>query len=131
MEPRDNYPLSTEQNAAIPLEIAKPSLVYLNTAKTAGQLLTFAADDNNILAINAGALAFISTNPTITGFSDLNLAGFNEGLYVLTEGYTHILALPRVCYLFSAVTDPTKRIVIQEIVRWAALGGQQISREFA
>lgn len=127
MEPKNNYALSTEQNDAIPLDVAKPSRVYLNTANTTGVTLTLTEDDNNIFSVNSEALTFISVNSAITDYADLNLAGFNEGVYVVTEGYTHILALPKTIYVFSALTDPAKRVVLQEIVRWAAIGGQAIS----
>jgi len=126
-EPIDNYPLSTEQNDTIPLDVAKPSRAYLTTAKTIETVITLTNDDNNIFSVNSDTLSFISINPDITSYADLNLNGFNTGVYVVTEGYTHVLALPKTIYLFSSTTDAAKRITLQEIVRWAAAGGQAIS----
>lgn len=127
MEPVNNYPLGTEQNDVIPLSVAKPQRAYISSAKVTGTTLTLTEDENNICSILSEDLTFISVNPSITELADLNTNGFNAGVYVLTEGYTHMLALPKTVYIFSATTDPDKLVVFQEIIRWAAIGGQSIS----
>lgn len=128
-ESANNYPLSTEQNDSIPLDIAKPSRVYLLGSDVTGVTLTLTQDDNNIFAVSADVLTFISINPEIDNYVDLNLSGVNEGVYVITPQYTHMLALPKTVKVFSVETNALKRIIMQEIVRWAALGGQSVSYE--
>lgn len=124
-----NYPLSTELNDSIPLEVAKPARVYILPRNTTGVALTLSEDDNNIFSISSDFLCFVSTNAAIDNYSDVNLSGVNNGLYVITPGYTHVLALPKNCWIFSNQTDAAAYIYAQEIVRWAALGGQAVAFE--
>lgn len=126
-EPKNNYPLSTEQNDTIPLEVAKPEALYWLTASTTAAPLTFKEDDNNIFCITSDVLAFISTNPAITAVGDLVTGAVNEGVYLITPQFSYTLALPKEVVIFCVATDATKNIYLQEIVRWAAAGGQAIS----
>lgn len=125
----NNYPLSTEQNDFIPLDVAKPSRLHMSTANTTGLAIEFASNDNNIVSITSDTLSFISVNPAVEDFADIVSGGFTEGVYAITEGYTHVLALPKNVTLFSSTTDAAKRVILQEVIRWAALGGQSVSYE--
>lgn len=127
IEPIDNYPLSTEKATAIPFEIAKPGALFWLNASLTPTTLTFKAEDNNIFTVTAEVLTFISTNPAINSVADLATGVANEGVYVVTPDYAHVLALPKTVKVFSIVTAGNKNIYLQELVRWAALGGQAIT----
>lgn len=129
VEPVNNYPLSTEQNDSIPLDIAKPSILRIYPKHTTGVTITLSEEENNVVSISCDTLCFISTNAAINDYADLSLAGANSGVYAITPNFTHVLALPETVYLFSPDIAGTEYIYIQEIIRWAAMGGQAISYE--
>lgn len=124
-----NYPLSTELNDSIPLEVAKPERLHIFARNTTGTPLTFLADDNNLVCVSSDFLCFISTNSGLNDYSELSHNGVNTGVFAIQPGYSHMLALPKNCWLFSDTANPAQFVYLQEITRWAALGGQQVGFE--
>lgn len=59
----------------------------------------------------------------------MNIPGASDGVYYCLPACTHILALPKNCTLFAGATA-SENIFVQEIIRWAALGGQQVAYEY-
>lgn len=127
MEPINSYPLSTEQNDIIPMDVAKPANFYWLHPNIAATSITFPEDDNNIVCITSDVLCFVSVNPAIDSVGDLVTNIANPGIYVITPNFSHILALPKDVKVFSAATEASKNIFIQQLIRWAAAGGQSIS----